>query len=201
ASALMQGLADGYFVVPYTVGTFLSKEIRTPKFSTDLPEFADAENAVQGRLQGLLNIKGKHTVDDFHRQLGKIMWNKCGMARTAEGLTEALADIPSLREEFYREVYVPGTMKEFNPELEKAHRVADFLELGQMMCMDALHRNESCGGHFREEYQTPEGEALRDDENFAYVAAWEWSDVEKTPELRKERLVFEEVELKARSYK
>jgi succinate dehydrogenase / fumarate reductase flavoprotein subunit len=201
ASALMQGLADGYFVIPYTVGTFLAGEIRTPRFKTDLPEFEAAEKAVRERLQGLLANQGSQSVESFHRRLGKIMWDYCGMSRNAEGLQKARQMIRELREEFYKDVYVPGSMEEYNPELEKAHRVADFLELGELMCIDALHRNESCGGHFREEYQTEDGEALRDDQHFAYVAAWEWTDVSKEPVLHKEPLVFEEVELKTRSYK
>ncbi len=201
ASALMQGLADGYFVIPYTVGHFLSKEIRTPKFSTEAPEFEDAEKAVTSRLTQLLDNKGSQSVESFHRRLGKIMWEYCGMARNAEGLNKAIGLIRELREEYYREVFVPGAMNEFNPELEKAHRVADFMELGELMCIDALQRNESCGGHFREEYQTAEGEALRDDKNYAYVAAWEWTDTSKEPQLHQEPLKFEAVELKTRSYK
>ena len=201
ASALMQGLADGYFVIPYTIGIFLSKEIRTPKFSTDLPEFEATEKATQERLQQLINIKGNQSVESFHRRLGKIMWDYCGMARNAEGLNKAIKMIRELREEFYKDVYVPGTMDEFNPELEKAARVADFLEHGELMCVDALQRNESCGGHFREEYQTEEGEALRDDANYTYVSAWEWTDTRQEPKLHKEELNFEVVELKTRSYK
>jgi succinate dehydrogenase / fumarate reductase flavoprotein subunit len=201
ASALMQGLADGYFVLPYTVGTFLSKEIRTPKFSTNLPEFTEAENAVRERLQGFLSVKGSQSVESFHRRLGKIMWDKCGMARNAEGLQEARQQIRALREEFYRDVFVPGSLEEFNPELEKAGRVADFIELGELMCLDALTRNESCGGHFREEYQTEEGEALRDDENYMFVSAWEWADTSKEPVLNKEPLIYENIKVAARSYK
>lgn len=201
ASALMQGLADGYFVIPYTVGTFLSNEIRTPKIPTDTPEFEAAEKAVQDRLTKLLENKGSKSVDSFHRRLGKIMWDHCGMARNAEGLKKGIELIRELREEYHKEVFVPGSMNEYNPELEKAHRVADFMELGELMCLDALNRNESCGGHFREEYQTEEGEALRDDKNYAYVAAWEWTDVSKDPQLHKEPLKFEAVELKTRSYK
>ncbi len=201
ASALMQGLADGYFVVPYTIGPFLSKEIRTPKFSTDLPEFAQAENAVKERLQNFLDNNGNQSVESFHRRLGKIMWEHCGMARNAEGLKKAIGLIRELREEFHKDVFVPGTMDEFNPELEKAARVADFFELGELMCVDALNRKESCGGHFREESRTEEGEAKRDDENFAYAAAWEWPDVKNDPVLHKEHLKFEAIELKTRSYK
>jgi succinate dehydrogenase / fumarate reductase flavoprotein subunit len=201
ASALMQGLADGYFVIPYTVGTFLANEIRTPKFDPNSEEFISAEKAVKGRLQQLVNIKGNKSVESFHRRLGKIMWEYCGMSRSAEGLTKAMKMIRELREEFYKDVFVPGGMDELNPELEKAARVADFLELGELMCKDALDRNESCGGHFREEYKTEEGEARRDDENYTYVAAWEWTDTDKDPVLHKEDLVFENVELKTRSYK
>lgn len=199
ASALMQGLADGYFVLPYTIGTFLSKEIRTPKVDTNSPEFAAVEAEAKKRIDGLINVKGSQSVESFHRRLGKIMWDYCGMSRSAEGLLKGRQMIRALRDEFYKDVFVPGTSDEFNPELEKAYRVADFMELGELMMLDALNRNESCGGHFREEYQTPEGEALRDDANYTYVAAWEWDDQE--PILHKEELVYEEVELKTRSYK
>ena len=198
ASALMQGLADGYFVLPYTIGSFLSKEIRTGTISTDLPEFEAAQKETQERIEKLKNINGKQSVESFHRRLGKIMWDMCGMARNAEGLTKGRQMIRSLREEFYKDVFVPGDINDYNPELEKAYRVADFLELGEMMMVDALERNESCGGHFREEYQTPGGEAQRDDENYAYVAAWQWDD--NQPILHKEPLVFENVKLATRSY-
>ncbi len=201
ASALMQGLADGYFVLPYTIGDYLSKDIRTGKISTDLPEFEEAENNVRGQLERLINNNGKHSVDYFHKRLGKIMWDKVGMARNAQGLTEAISEIAALREEFYNDVKVPGTMDSFNQELEKAMRVADFLELGELFAKDALHRNESCGGHFREEYQTEEGEAQRDDENFAYVAAWEYKGKPSDAVLHKEELVFDNVKLVQRSYK
>ncbi len=201
ASALMQGLADGYFVIPYTIGTFLSKEIRTPRFKTDSPEFEEAEQSVHQRLTGFINNGGKQSAESFHRRLGKIMWDYCGMARTAEGLTTARRMIQELKAEFYADLYVPGTMDEFNPELEKATRVADFLELGEMMCLDALERQESCGGHFREEYQTEEGEAMRDDENMMFVSAWGWQDTSKEPELNKEPLIYENVKVAARSYK
>jgi succinate dehydrogenase / fumarate reductase flavoprotein subunit len=199
ASALMQGLADGYFVIPYTIGTFLADEISTPKISTDLPEFIDAEKHVRDLIHRLMEIKGNQSVESFHRRLGKIVWDYCGMARNAEGLTLGRKMIRELREEFYKDVYIPGSTDEYNPELEKAIRVADFLELGEVMMVDALNRNESCGGHFREESATPEGEALRKDDEYAYVAAWEWNDQE--PVLHKEQLVFENVELKTRSYK
>lgn len=201
ASALMQGLADGYFVLPYTIGDYLSKDIRTGKIPTDLPEFEAAENNVRSQIEHLMNSKGSKTVDHFHKRLGKIMWDKVGMARNAKGLTEAIEEIAALRDEFYRDVRVPGTAKGFNQELEKALRVADFLELGELFAKDALHRNESCGGHFREEYQTEDGEALRDDENFAYVAAWEYKGKPSDAVLHKEDLRFENVKLVTRSYK
>ncbi len=199
ASALMQGLADGYFVIPYTIGQFLSKEIRTDKISTDLPEFAEAERGVTDRLLRLKSINGTQSVESFHRRLGHIMWEYCGMSRNAEGLKKGRQMIRELREEFYRDVFIPGDLEDYNPELEKATRVADFLELGELMMVDALDRNESCGGHFREEYKTEEGEARRDDENYTYVSAWEWNDIE--PILHKEDLEFANVELKTRSYK
>ncbi len=201
ASALMQGLADGYFVIPYTIGTFLSNEIRTPSFDPDAPEFKAAEADVRKRLQNFLDIKGTQSVESFHRRLGKIMWEYCGMARNAEGLKKGRQLIKELREEFYKDLFVPGTQDEFNPELEKAARVADFIELGELFAVDALERNESCGGHFREEYKTEDGEALRRDEEYAYVAAWEWQDVNSEPVLHKEELEFKDIELKTRSYK
>src|SRR5690606_21228357 len=175
ASALMQGLADGYFVLPYTIGHYLSQDIRTGKIPTDSPEFDEAEKNVKDQIARFINNNGTHTVDYYHKKLGKIMWNKCGMARNAQGLKEAMAEIKELREDFYKNVKVPGSADSKNSELEKALRVADFMELGELFAKDALHRNESCGGHFREEYQTEEGEALRDDENFKYVAAWEYT--------------------------
>ncbi|MEM6966462.1 MAG: fumarate reductase/succinate dehydrogenase flavoprotein subunit [Bacteroidota bacterium] len=199
ASALMQGLADGYFVIPYTIGQFLSKEIRTPKIDPNAPEFAEAEKATQDRLERLIKINGNQSVESFHRRLGKIMWEYCGMSRNAEGLRKGRQMIRDLRSEYYNDVFVPGNVDEFNPELEKASRVADFLELGELMMLDALNRNESCGGHFREEYATPEGEAKRNDEEYAYVAAWEWD--ENDPKLYKEQLEFKDIELKTRSYK
>lgn len=201
ASALMQGLADGYFVLPYTIGNYLSAEIRTAKIDDQSEAFTEAENKVQKQIQQLLQIKGKQSVESFHRRLGKIMWDHCGMARNAEGLQQARKAIRALREEFWRDVFIPGKADEFNPEIEKAGRVADFLELGELMVVDALHRNESCGGHFREEYQTEEGETLRDDENFNYVAAWSWPDLSKDPELFKEKLDYEYVKIASRSYK
>lgn len=199
ASALMQGLADGYFVIPYTVGTFLANEIRTPEFNPDSKEFTTAEAEVRARLESLVGNKGTKSVESFHKRLGLIMWNHCGMARTAESLKKGRELIRELRKEFYAEVFVPGTQDEFNPELEKAARVADLMEHGELMMLDALDRNESCGGHFREEYTTEDGEALRRDEEYTYVSAWEWDD--NNPVLHKEDLVFENVELKTRSYK
>lgn len=201
ASALMQGLADGYFVIPYTVGDYLASDIRTGPIPTDSPEFDAAEKEVRERMEKLLNANGKVPVDEFHKKLGKIMWNNCGMARNKEGLTQAIADIQKLREEFWNNVRVPGTAEGLNQELEKAGRVADFLELGELMCKDALDRNESCGGHFREEYRTEEGEALRNDEDYAYVAAWEYAGNPSDARLHKENLEFEDIELKQRSYK
>ncbi len=200
ASALMQGLADGYFVIPYTIGQFLSGEIRTPKISADTPEFMEAEKAVQDRLAKIKNINGNQSVESFHRRLGKIMWEYCGMSRNAEGLKKGQQMIRELRAEFYKDVFVPGELDEYNPELEKALRVADFLELGETMMVDALNRNESCGGHFREEYTTEDGEAKRMDEEYTYVAAWEWNDQGEII-LHKEDLKFDNVELKTRSYK
>ncbi len=201
ASALMQGLADGYFVLPYTIGDYLSKDIRTGRISTDLPEFVEAENQVRNSLEKLVNNNGTKSVDHFHKRLGKIMWNKCGMSRNEKELKEAISEIKELRSAFWKEVKVPGSMDEMNPELEKAMRVADFLELGELFAKDALHRNESCGGHFREEYQTEEGEALRDDENFMYVAAWEYKGEPSDAVLHKEELQYENIEVKTRSYK
>ena len=201
ASALMQGLADGYFVLPYTIGQFLSQEIRTPQIDPDQEAFHEAEKATRERIEKLMSVKGSQSVESFHRRLGKIMWDYCGMSRNADGLRSARQMVRELRDEFYRDVFVPGSDKDYNPELEKALRVADFMELGETMILDALDREESCGGHFREEYQTEEGEALRDDENFAYVSAWEYTGWDEDPKLHKEELVFENVELKTRSYK
>lgn len=199
ASALMQGLADGYFVLPYTIGSFLANEIRTPAIDTKSPEFEKAESDVKKRIDQLMNVNGNQSVESFHRRLGKIMWDLCGMSRHKEGLIKGREMIRQLRAEFYKDVFVPGSDKDFNPELEKACRVADFLELGELMMIDALERNESCGGHYREEYQSADGEAERDDDNFAYVAAWEWDD--NQPKLSKEPLVFENIKLVKRSYK
>ena len=199
ASALMQGLADGYFVISSTIGAFLSKEITTPAIDPDQEAFATAERETLERLNRFLETKGKQTVESFHRRMGLLLWDYCGMSRNAEGLQKGIIDLRALREEFYQDVFVPGQMYEFNPELEKAGRVADFMELGELMMHDALQRNESCGGHFREEHQTPEGEAMRNDEAYAYVGAWEWNN--GNPVMHKEELTFENVELKTRSYK
>lgn len=202
ASALMQGLADGYFVLPYTVSDYLAGEIRTGKIPTNTPEFDEAEAGVVAQINGFLNNNGTKSVDSFHKRLGHIMWNKVGMARNEQGLTEAIAEIAALKEEFYKDVYVPGTADEINTELEKAIRVADFIDLGQLMARDALQRKESCGGHFREEYQDSEGETLRDDENFNFVGAWEYKgDDINTEVLHKEVLNYEYIKIAARNYK
>ncbi|MFJ1262660.1 fumarate reductase/succinate dehydrogenase flavoprotein subunit [Capnocytophaga canis] len=210
ASALMQGLADGYFVLPYTIGDYLAADIRTGKISTDLPEFIEAERVVKERLAFFINNKGTNSVDYYHKKLGKVMWDKVGMARNAQGLREAIQEIREIREDFWKNVKVTGELTGMNTELEKAGRVADFLELGELFAKDALERNESCGGHFREEYQTPDGEALRDDENYAYVAAWEYTgnpnEVKCTYNpseeiMHKEELEFKDIKLAQRSYK
>lgn len=205
ASALMQGLADGYFVLPYTIGGYLSKDIRTGKISTDSPEFAEAEANVKQKLESLVSNKGTKSVDYYHKKLGNIMWNKCGMSRNEQGLKEAMTEIAELREDFYKNVSVPGGAYELNQELEKAGRVADFLELGELFAKDALDRNESCGGHFREESVEvggpQDGEALRDDVNYAYVSAWEYTGKPSDAVLHKEQLEFNDIELKQRSYK
>ncbi|MFM7300520.1 MAG: fumarate reductase/succinate dehydrogenase flavoprotein subunit [Crocinitomicaceae bacterium] len=202
ASALMQGLADGYFVLPYTLSDYLANEIRTGKISTNSPDFEDAENSVKNTINKFLTNNGTKSVDYFHKRLGLIMWNKVGMGRNQEGLKQAIEEIGVLREEFYKDVFVPGDANEMNPELDKALRVADFIELGQLMAVDALHRNESCGGHFREEFQDAEGETLRDDENFKYVAAWEYKGMDATQSvLHKEELKYEAIKIAARNYK
>ncbi len=200
ASALMQGLADGYFVIPYTIGNYLADEIRTKEIPTDHEAFVEAENQVQKTIDTLMNIKGTKSVDHFHKLLGKIMWDKCGMSRNEAGLKTAIEEIRKLQKEFWQDVRIPGEADNFNPELEKAMRVADFLELGELMCMDALNRRESCGGHFREESQTDEGEAQRNDAEFSYVSAWEFKGANNF-ELHKEELVFEVVHPTQRSYK
>ena len=201
ASALMQGLADGYFVLPYTIGEYLSKEIRTDRISTEDEYFVIAEEQTRKRNEKLLDIKGKKSVESLHRELGKIMWDNCGMSRNEKDLKNALTQIKDLKKDFWQNIFVPGSDNELNPELEKAGRVADFIELGELMIYDALDREESCGGHFREEHQTPEGEALRDDENYTFVSAWEYKGDDKAPELHKENLNYEEVTPTQRSYK
>jgi succinate dehydrogenase / fumarate reductase, flavoprotein subunit len=200
ASALMQGLADGYFVIPYTLGNNLADEIYNTPIPTTHPAFEAAEKAVADRIHTLKNINGKQSVESFHKRLGKIIWDKCGMARNAEGLKQAIAEVQALKKEFWSDVRIPGDINEYNPELDKANRVADFIELGELMCIDALNREESCGGHFREEYQTPDGEALRDDEKFMYVAAWE-AKAEHEWQLHKEELKYEVIKPSQRNYK
>jgi succinate dehydrogenase / fumarate reductase flavoprotein subunit len=200
ASALMQGLADGYFVIPYTIGNYLADEIRTNDIPVSHPAFEQAEKAVADRIHQLMKINGSQSVESFHKRLGKIMWDKCGMARNEAGLKTAIEEIHALKAEFWRDVRIPGDINEMNPELDKAGRVADFIELGELMCIDALHRRESCGGHFREEMQTEDGEAKRDDENFSYVAAWELKG-ESNWELHEEELEFEVAHPSQRSYK
>jgi succinate dehydrogenase / fumarate reductase flavoprotein subunit len=200
ASALMQGLADGYFILPYTLPNYLASNA-LEKVDTSHPAFAAAKDEVAKRVATMVNVRGKRTVDSIHKELGKMMWENCGMARSADGLRSNLAKIPALREEFWHNVNIIGTGEELNQSLEKAGRVADFLELGELMCIDALQRAESCGGHFRVESQTPEGEALRDDEHFSYASAWEWKGTGGQWELHKEPLSFEYVHLAQRSYK
>jgi succinate dehydrogenase / fumarate reductase flavoprotein subunit len=199
ASALMQGLADGYFILPYTIGNYLASA-KPKKVSADAPEAKAAEKDVRDRISKMLSIRGSRSVDSFHRELGKLVWDYCGMSRTEAGLKTALQKIPALREQFWKDVNVLGGGEELNQALERAGRVADFFELAELMCQDALHRSESCGGHFREESQTPDGEAKRDDANFSYVAAWEFKGVGQPAELNKEPLTFENVTLAQRSY-
>ena len=202
ASALMQGLADGYFVLPYTIQNYLADQITVPRFSTDLPEFAAAEKAIQDKINWMMNIKGKKSVDSIHKELGHVMWEYVGMGRTAEGLKTGIAKLKEIRKEFEKNLFIPGDKEGMNVELDKAIRLYDFIIMGELVAYDALNRNESCGGHFREEYQTEEGEAKRDDENFFYVACWEYqgSD-EKAPELLKEPLVYEAIKVQTRNYK
>ena len=198
----MQGLADGYFVLLYTIQNYLSDQITVPRFSTDLPEFKAAEEAVKARIQKLFNIKGKRSVDSIHKELGRVMWDYVGMGRTAEGLKVGLEKMKEIRKEFYSNLFVPGTADGVNVELEKAIRLEDFIVMGELIAHDALTRNESCGGHFREEYQTEEGEAKRDDENFFYVGCWEYQgDDTKEPVLHKEPLVYEAIKVQTRNYK
>jgi succinate dehydrogenase / fumarate reductase flavoprotein subunit len=201
ASALMQGLADGYFIIPYTVGDYLARVSPKDRPSTDHPAFQQAEHEVVARVRKLLSVNGARTVDSFHRELGHVLWEHCGMARNEKGLKLLLERIPGLREEFWQNVRVPGEAQDFNQALEHAGRVADFLEFAELIAYDALMREESCGCHLREEHQTPEGEALRDDEHFSYVAAWEYTGVGKTPLLHQEPLAFESIHLAQRSYK
>jgi succinate dehydrogenase / fumarate reductase flavoprotein subunit len=200
ASALMQGLADGYFVIPFTLGNYLA-QVKPGGVDASHPECVAARALVDGRIKRFLSINGKKTVDDFHRELGKVMWEDCGMSRTAAGLDAALKKIPAIREEFWQNVRVPGEGAELNQSLEKAGRVADFLELGELLCRDAREREESCGGHFREEYQTADGEAQRDDVNFCHAAVWEYTGDDKTPVRNTEQLTFEHVHLAQRNYK
>jgi succinate dehydrogenase / fumarate reductase flavoprotein subunit len=200
ASALMQGLADGYFVIPSTIGNYLANH-KLNRVDTSHPEFKSAEAAIKEQVHKLMSINGKRTVDSFHRELGMLMWDKCGMSRTKAGLEEAIHKIPEIRQEFWENVKVIGDAEGLNQSLEKAGRVADYLELGELMCRDALVREESCGGHFREEYQTEDGEALRDDEHFSHVAVWEYQGTNKAPIRHQEPLVFENVKLATRSYK
>ena len=201
ASALMQGLADGYFVLPYTIGDYLSNEISTGEISTDIPEFEKSEKEVSEKLMRLISNKGEKSVDYYHKKLGKIMWNKCGMSRNEKDLKSAIKEIKELREDFHNNVKIPGGLNEFNEQLAKATRVSDFLELGELFAIDALERNESCGGHFREEFQTDDGEAIRDDKKFKFVSAWEYNDNPSKPILHKEDLEYEDIEIKTRSYK
>jgi succinate dehydrogenase / fumarate reductase flavoprotein subunit len=201
ASALMQGLADGYFVLPYTIGDYLAPLLGTQPLPVSDPAFKEAEAGQHDQVRKLLSIKGQRSVDDIHRQLGKVMWDNCGMARTEQSLKKALSEIPAIRDEYWKNVRVLGDNETRNQSLEKAQRVADFIDFAELLCTDALHRNESCGGHFREEYQTEDGEALRDDEHFAYVGAWEVTGAGEPPQLHKEPLVFETVHLATRSYK
>jgi succinate dehydrogenase / fumarate reductase flavoprotein subunit len=196
----MQGLSDGYFIVPLTVGDYLATAKPTP-VSTEAPEVKQSLDMVKKQTQKFLDTKGKRSVDSFHRELGKVMWEDCGMARSRQSLEHALSKIPDLREEFHRNVFIPGTGEELNQSLEKAGRVADFMELAELMCMDALQREESCGGHFRVEHQTPDGEALRDDEHFAHTSVWEYRGPDQAPRLHQEPLKFEHVALAQRSYK
>jgi succinate dehydrogenase / fumarate reductase flavoprotein subunit len=201
ASALMQGLADGYFVIPYTIGEYLANLKKDNNVDENHPAFIQSADEIKDKINKLLSIDGNKTVDDFHRELGQVMWDNVGMARNEKGLKEAVSRIKEIREDFWKNVKVLGENEELNQSLEKAGRVADFLELGELMAKDAFHRKESCGGHFREEYQTNENEALRDDENFAYAAAWEFKGDNAEPEMHKENLVFENVQLTQRSYK
>ena len=201
ASALMQGLADGYFVLPYTIQNYLSDQIQVPRFSVDMPEFVAAEKEVTDKIEKLMSIKGEHSVDSIHKELGRVMWECVGMGRTKESLEKAVLEIDKVKKEFYSSVRIPGNADDLNVELDKAIRLADFIEVGRLMAIDGLNRNESCGGHFREEYQTPEGEALRDDKDYMYVACWKYTGEDSEPELIKEPLKYEFTEVKTRNYK
>ncbi len=201
ASALMQGLADGYFVLPYTIQNYLADDIRTPRMTGNEPEFVEAEKAVKARFEKLMSIKGKRSVDSIHKELGLVMWDFVGMGRNKEGLEHAIKRIAEIKKEFWSNVRIPGDIKGMNIELEKASRLADFIEIGDLMARDGLNREESCGGHFREEYQTEEGEALRQDDKFAYVGCWEYKGEGKEPQLHKEELVYEHVKMVQRNYK
>ena len=201
ASALMQGLADGYFVLPYTIQNYLADQIQVPRFSTDLPEFDKAEKDIQDRINKLMNIKGKRSVDSIHKELGLIMWEFVGMARSKEGLETALEKLKEVNKEFWTNVRIPGEANTLNTELEKALRVADFIEIGRLMALDALNRNESCGGHFRVEYQTDEGEALRQDDKYMYVSCWKYEGEDKDPIMLKEDLNYECIKVQQRNYK
>ena len=201
ASALMQGLADGYFILPYTIQNYLADQIQVPRFSTDLKEFNEAEKAVADKITKLMNIKGKSSVDSLHKELGHIMWDYVGMGRTKEGLEIGLKKLADLKKKFWSDLFIPGEKNDFNTELDKALRLSDFIEIGELMALDSLSRNESCGGHFREEYQTPEGEALRDDEHFAYASCWKYAGADKTPEMIKEDLTYEFIHRQTRNYK
>ncbi|MFA6593220.1 MAG: FAD-binding protein, partial [Bacteroidales bacterium] len=201
ASALMQGLADGYFILPYTIGDYLSHKFAEAKTDVNAPEFQKAEKGVQQRIDKLFSVKGKESVDSIHKRLGHLMWEYVGMARSEDGLKKGIEEIKKLREEFYKNVFVPGSNDEFNQELEKALRLEDFFEIGELMARDALNRNESCGGHFRIEYQTPDGETMRDDEHYMYVAAWEYAGEGTDPVLHKEPLSYENIKIATRNYK
>lgn len=201
ASALMQGLADGYFVLPDTMNDYLADMLRLGKVDPNAPEIAEAKRSVEERIARLMALDGSRSVDDFHMALGRIMWEYCGMERRDDGLREAIEQIRALKEEFWRDARVTGEAMELNQSLEKAGRLLDFFELAELMCIDALHRRESCGGHFRAESQTPEGEAMRHDDEFLYVAAWEWGGEDRPPILHKEDLIYKDIELKQRSYK
>ena len=201
ASALMQGLADGYFVLPYTIQNYLADQIQVPRFSTELPEFEAAEKAINDKIERIMKVQGSRTVDSIHKELGHIMWEYVGMGRTKEGLEKGLQLLKGIRETFWKEVYVPGEASTLNVELDKALRLLDFIEIGELMALDAYNREESCGGHFREEHQTPEGEALRHDDKFSYVGCWKYTGEGETPELIKEELNYQYIKVQTRNYK